>query len=368
MACVSIVIPTYESQATVARCLSALRNQTFRDFEVIVVDSSPGRRTRDVLAGFPEARQVCSRRRLLPFAARELGFRSARGEILVSTDPDVYPAPDWLERLVALHRRTGSAVAGSVACFGRRFFDWGVHFCKYHASLPGRPAARVDSAASANLLLTRKMYKTVGPVPDDSFSSDFVFTQALVARGFGLWFEPGARVSHHHLVGWREYIVERFVRGKDFGRSRAVRGRWSKARLGLWLLISVLPLRLTRLLLRTGRTAQKGGVTGLYLRTLPVVAAGFAAWLAGEAAAYLRELGGNRRRRDGGAVLRSFRPGRAPGMVPARNINLKKAFVRAGQFVYNTGFPGTRKLFRLFSPEIEPERSNEWDESENRCT
>jgi GT2 family glycosyltransferase len=294
---VSVVIPTYASHRTVARCLMALREQTFRDFEIIVVDSGADRRTREAVAAFPEVRLLRSPRRLLPFAARELGFRAARGKILVSTDPDVYPSADWLERLVGIHRRSDSAVAGSVACFGRRSFDWGVHFCKYHASLPSKPAGPVGSAASANLLLTRRMYEAVGPVPADSFSSDFVFTEALVARGFSLRFEPRASVSHQHLVGWGEYIAERFSRGRDFGRSRAQRGRWSKPHLALWLLVSVFPLRLARLLLGTGWTAHRGRVLDIYLRTLPVVGLGFGAWLAGESAAYVKALGERRPRK-----------------------------------------------------------------------
>jgi len=287
---VSLIIPVYESHDTLAGCLDALRRQTWQDFEVIIVDSSPSRRAQDILAKFPEVRVIRSERRLLPFAARKLGIRSARGKILVSTDPDLDFPADWLERLVRCHQRTGFAVAGSVACFGERLFDWGVHFCKYHDSLPYKPAGPVESAASANLLLTREMYEAVGGVPDDAFCSDYLFTLALVARGFTLWFEPSACVCHHHMVSWGNYIAERFARGQDFGRTRARMRRWSKPRLMFWLLISVFPIRLARLLARTARSAQRGRVLDVYLLALPVVALGFGAWLAGEAAAYAKEL------------------------------------------------------------------------------
>jgi len=36
---ISVVIPTYNSEKTVGLCLDSLKNQTFKDFEVIVVDS-----------------------------------------------------------------------------------------------------------------------------------------------------------------------------------------------------------------------------------------------------------------------------------------------------------------------------------------
>jgi len=290
MPAVSIIIPVYESHDTIVGCLNALRGQSLQDFEIIVVDSSASCCTQKIMPSFPEARYVRYGRRLLPHAARNLGIQSAGGEIIVSTDPDVYPAPDWLERLVECHRRTGYAVAGSVTCFGKSWADWGIHFCKYHGFLPYRPAGPVGSAPSANLLFTKEMYEAAGRFKDGWFCADYFFTSALVAHGYSLLFEPRACVSHHHNSDWRKYVVERYTRGKDFGQMRAMESGWLMLRRLLWLAISVLPVRLACLLTRTARTAQRGDVLRLYLLTLPAVALGFAAWLAGEAAAYAESL------------------------------------------------------------------------------
>jgi len=296
MPAVSIIIPAYESHDTIAGCLDAMRDQTWRDMEVVIVDSSVSLRSQKIVANYPEVRYIHSERRLLPHAARNLGVQSSVGDIIVFTDPDIYPAPNWLERLVLCHQQTGYAVSGSVTCFGKHWFEWGVHFCKYHGSLPYKPAGPVGSAASANLLLTREMYEAAGPFKDDLFSGDYLLTSALGARGYTIWFEASASVSHHHRVTWRKYVAERYTRGKDFGRMNAREVRWSKLRLMLWLMISVFPVRLVRLLTRTARTAQRGSVLHLYLSTLPVVALGFAAWLAGESMAYAKTLWPYRRR------------------------------------------------------------------------
>jgi GT2 family glycosyltransferase len=299
MPAVSIIIPAYDSHRTVRRCLEALRGQTWQDFEVIIVDSSPTFRLAEILRDFPEVRLIRSKRRLLPFAARNVGIRSAKAAILVSTDPDVYPVPDWLERLVACHRRDGRPVAGSVMCFGPRLFDWGVHFCKYHECLPYEPARPKGVAASANLLLTRDMYDALDLPRDDVFCGDYLFTRALVDRGHTPWFEPAARVSHHHIVTWRYYLAERYLRGRDFGETRAAVEEWSRMRRLLWLLVSIFPVRLASLLARTAGTARRGGVLPVYCAALPVVGLGFAAWLVGEAAAYAGAFGLRRRPFEG---------------------------------------------------------------------
>ena len=290
MPSVSVIIPVYESHPTLARCLQALRAQTGPDFEVVILDSSVSDHTQRLIADFPEVRYLRHPGRLLPFAARNLAIQAAQGEILVSLDPDVYAAPDWLERLLACHRQHGSAVAGAVTCYREGWLDWGAHFCKYHEGLPYRARGPVPSAASANLLFTREMYTTVGHFRDDLFCSDYLFTAALVERGYTIWFEPRAVVSHDHPVTWRTYLRERYLRGQEYGRVRLQQGQWTRGRALLWAVVSVLPVRLARLLIQTGRRAQSGNMLRLYLQTVPVTTLGFAAWLLGEGTAYLDAL------------------------------------------------------------------------------
>ncbi|HVS63108.1 MAG TPA: glycosyltransferase [Thermoanaerobaculia bacterium] len=50
---VSVVIPAYRSHATIAGCLAALRQQEYRSFEVVVVDSSPDERTAREVRALP---------------------------------------------------------------------------------------------------------------------------------------------------------------------------------------------------------------------------------------------------------------------------------------------------------------------------
>jgi glycosyltransferase involved in cell wall biosynthesis len=290
MPAVSIIIPAYDSQRTLGACLEAIDRQTFTDFEVIIVDSSPTDRLSGIVKRFPGTRLIRSERGLLPFAARNAGIRASRAPVLVSTDPDVYPEPDWLERLMVRHRRTGGPVAGSVTCHGRNLFDQGVHLCKYHESLPSAPPGPRGSAASANLLLTRKMYESVDRPKDDLYCSDYLFTKALAARGHRLWFEPAAGVSHDHPLTWWGYLVDRYRRGREFGETRARVEDWPRRRLWLWLLISIVPVRLARLVFRTAPRAVKGNSLGAIVLALPVAGLGFAAWLGGEAAGYLRTL------------------------------------------------------------------------------
>ena len=287
----SVVIPSFESHRTIARCLEALGRQSFRRFETIVVDSSPSAGVEEIVKGrFPGLRYVRRRERLLPHAARNVGAAVARGRLLIFTDPDVYAEPGWVEGLVGAHEETGAVVVGAVACFGRRWLDVGTHFCKYDIWLPGGTGRSVSIAPTVNMLCPRQLFDRLGGFPGNLMLGDTVFSWRLKEAGQEIWFVPRATVHHHHLNSWSGLLRERFERGREFGVLRLDEGGWAARRAGLMLAASLFPLRLVRLLWRGAMNAGRAGLAADLARTLPVFASGQAAWLAGEAMAYAQWL------------------------------------------------------------------------------
>jgi glycosyltransferase involved in cell wall biosynthesis len=96
----SVIIPTYNRADRIKFCLEALRKQDCAfNFEVIVVDDGSTDNTLRVLSSFPEVR-IVSQANAGPAAARNRGVREARGEIVLFTDDDCEPFPDWLTEML----------------------------------------------------------------------------------------------------------------------------------------------------------------------------------------------------------------------------------------------------------------------------
>ncbi|MBK8598088.1 MAG: glycosyltransferase family 2 protein [Holophagales bacterium] len=295
---VSVILPAYLSEATVSGCLSALRGQTFRDFEVVLVDSGPGGGTGAIAArDFPEVVCHVSAARMLPHAARNLGVTLARGELLVFSDPDTYAHPDWLERLVAAWEAAGGIVVGAIANHGHRWLDTGVHLCKFSKLLPGGPSRPIDIAPTANVLCSRETFEAIGPIPADVMQGDAGWSRRALADGHRLTFAPDAVVDHHHLETLRSFLSERRRRGLEFGRMRREWENDHPVRLALIAVATVLPVRALRIgALVTWQCARAGSLLDLAW-TAPLVAAGHLASLWGEAVAL---LGPSARRRPVG--------------------------------------------------------------------
>ncbi len=97
---VSVVVAAFDEAAHMGTCLRSLRGQTYRPFEVIVIDDGSRDGTAAVAARFPEVTLV-RRPHGGAGSARNLGASRARGEILAFLDADMAFPPPFLERLVA---------------------------------------------------------------------------------------------------------------------------------------------------------------------------------------------------------------------------------------------------------------------------
>lgn len=98
---ISIIIPVYNTQAYLEKCLDSIFAQSFQDFEVIVVnDGSPDEsqtiidRYRDM---YPDKLVALYQENAGQAAARNNGLRVARGEFINFVDSDDYLHPDALQ-------------------------------------------------------------------------------------------------------------------------------------------------------------------------------------------------------------------------------------------------------------------------------
>ena len=90
----SVTIPTYNRSRTLQQGLASLQQQTFRDFEILVVDNAADPVVEKQVAAF-SVRYV-PEPQLGLHNARHAGARAATGSILIFTDDDATYEPNWL--------------------------------------------------------------------------------------------------------------------------------------------------------------------------------------------------------------------------------------------------------------------------------
>lgn len=103
---ISVVVPTCRRPQMLERCLASLLAQNLapEQYEIVVVDDAGLEETRAQVqscvarhsARGPALRYIAAGARQGPAAARNVGWRAARGAIIAFTDDDCVPEPGWL--------------------------------------------------------------------------------------------------------------------------------------------------------------------------------------------------------------------------------------------------------------------------------
>jgi len=95
---ITVVVPAYNSERTIGRCLEAIANSTEEVAEVIVVDDGSDDSTAEVAEGFG-CRIVRLPRNRGPEHARQAGIKESRGDVVVFVDSDIVVKPDTIREL-----------------------------------------------------------------------------------------------------------------------------------------------------------------------------------------------------------------------------------------------------------------------------
>lgn len=196
---VSVVVPTYRRPELLERCLQALARQQYprEDYEVLVCDDAVSAATRTRVG---QLRQAWGNRPALrylpvtetrgPAGARNLGWRSAKAEIIAFTDDDTVPEPDWLRHGVYALTPDIAAVTGTTVM-----------------PIPDPPNDYERDAAgltrsefiTANCFVRRSALQAVGgfdPRYTMAWREDSDLHFALLDSGRAIKREPLARVLH----------------------------------------------------------------------------------------------------------------------------------------------------------------------------
>ncbi len=210
----SIIIPTFNGSRRIGYCLDALMEQMAgRDIEVLVVDDGSTDNTAAVVAGYASVRLI-SQPNAGPATARNRGAMEAQGEILLFTDDDCVPMPDWLDAMLAPFK--DPEVVGAKGVYRTRQRRLTARFVqveyedKYHlmAGLPEIDFIDTYSAAfRRERFLEMTGYDTSFPV---ACAEDIELSYRMSARGWKMKFAPAAVVYHTHPDTLSSYLRKKY--------------------------------------------------------------------------------------------------------------------------------------------------------------
>ena len=225
---VSVIVPMYNAERTLALCLDGLAAQDHpRDaHEILLVDNGSTDASVSIARRYPGI-TLLSEPRPGAYAARNHGLRQARGDVIAFTDPDCVPDPSWIRAIASAFADPGL----ELLC-GRR--------------LPGRRSAVLASIAdyentkdgfvldggdeelyygySSNMGVRASLFGRLGPFLERPRGADtlFVRTVARERSCAAIRYLPTAVVTHLELDGLSTYYKKVFLYGRHRRRNNPI--------------------------------------------------------------------------------------------------------------------------------------------------
>ena len=212
---ISVIIANWNGKHFLDDCLSALRRQTFRDFETILVDNgSTDGSPEYIRANFPEVRLLALKENLGFTGGNIAGYKLAGGGLIALLNNDTEADSEWLQ---AIHN--GSLLFEHAGSFASKmmYFDERrrIENCGFEMAITGTPTElgrdepdgpewcsprNIFGACGGAVAYRRSMLKDVGFLDPDFFmiyeDVDLSFRAQL--SGYDCVYLPQAIVYHHY--------------------------------------------------------------------------------------------------------------------------------------------------------------------------
>lgn len=208
---VSIIICTCNRAASLQQTIEAMeRVIPPKNFavELLIVDNASTDQTSEVARTMQLPNMKCValfEPKQGQVHARNCGLKAATGELIVFTDDDVRPAPDWLQRLCEpLAGNECDAVIGAIKLAPHLERSWMTRRTRsYLAATEGLEDGWLTEMVGGNMAFHRRVLERVPRFDEElgpgalGFGDDTLFSWQLEAAGFRLGRAPLAVVEHH---------------------------------------------------------------------------------------------------------------------------------------------------------------------------
>jgi len=215
---ISVVVPCYNSENTLEKCIDALLKQNYSDnFEILMVDDGSKDKTAEIIKKNKRIKYIFQKNSG-PAKARNNGWKHANGDIVVFTDSDCVSEKDWLKEITKpfnANPRIG-AVGGA--------YDKTINSNSLLANLIGEEikfryqniGKYTDAHGSYSLAVKKEVLEKIKgfnefyPV---ATAEDWDLCYKIQSAGYKIYFDKNAKVGHHHPSNLKKYLKTQFRHG-----------------------------------------------------------------------------------------------------------------------------------------------------------
>jgi len=197
---ISVIICTYNRANLLKRALNSLARQSFKEFEIIIVDDGSEDNTCEICNSFKD--QMSSLKYIYKkntglSNARNIGIKSSTGDYILFTDDDCIPEENWVERM-SFYLKKETIVAGAVTSPVSNYLKLCHNIAQFHRFMPGRKAGYIEFISGGNMGFRISVLNEAGGFENNrKIAEDMEFILRARKKGNRIFFAPDASVLHN---------------------------------------------------------------------------------------------------------------------------------------------------------------------------
>lgn len=227
---ISVIITSYNNSHNIKQCLDSLINQNYNknliNLEIIIVDNGSTDNSVEILNKYKNKIKIILKdsriASLSPAIARNTGVQNSRGDILIFSDADCIPSPNWISDMVAsfknskIHCIIGSRepdIGHGMGTFIRRY-DFILYSNKFSISkfvLINIKTLQKNTPfillSGNNFAIKKKVWNRLGGMKTifkRPAGEDIMLEIELIKNGYNILFNPKSKIIHIHPISLLE--------------------------------------------------------------------------------------------------------------------------------------------------------------------
>ncbi len=211
---ISIIIPVYNAEENLEKCLKHILESTYKDYEIIVVDDCSDDGSGKIAKRYTE-NVITLNKRSGPSMARNIGTQKAKGKVLLFIDADIFIMSDTIHR-IANFLNENKHIDGVTGLYAEQ--SPSLNFCSRYKHLYLRykyiNCPEFVSMPNTALLAVREdSFKKVKGFNTYMFTcEDFEFGQRFSKAGYKIYNDKNLAVIHNRYFSFGSLVYKDFTK------------------------------------------------------------------------------------------------------------------------------------------------------------
>lgn len=227
---VSVFICTYNRGNLIDGTLhSLIETQTRKPDEIVVVNGGGDNDCHDTIAKwqkkFTDLHEIKTINVNLA-TSRNIGLPKCKGDIILQTDDDAAPYPNWIERLLEEHisHPEAGVIGGNVVDASGEGLIFKIADATTFTHFRGSGWTETRTVPGVNSSYKRDVIEKVGKYDTEMFRGEDVdYNWRCIKTGYKVLSFPDIKVYHHHRATWKGLFNQQYMYGRAY---LLVRRKW----------------------------------------------------------------------------------------------------------------------------------------------